>query len=178
LNGFFLRSRSGALAAPHTTPHHRSDTHGSSGATNTPTSPSVPALADIPDDGIEGEKCTSSEALRPALIIPPRAVATADVKGSPSRRVPTRVPHWMRVLRPILSYALNFRVAPGFSVGNLLVLLVYTALMLYAFLRRPNPFVNPQRIGYLAISQVPIAVALAGKTNWLGLACGLGYEKV
>lgn len=179
LNGFFLRSGSGALAAPHTTPHQRSDTHSSSGATNTLTpSPSVPALADIPDDGIQGEKGMGSEALRPALIIPPRAVANADVKGSLSRRVQTRVPRWMRILRPISSYVLNFRVAPGFSFGNLLVLLVYTALMLYASLRRPNPFVNPQRIGYLAISQVPIAVALAGKTNWLGLACGLGYEKV
>ena len=141
----------------------------------------MPALlvADIADDVIEGEKDMSSEALRPALIIPPRAaVATADVEGSPFRRVPVRVPNWMRILRPTLSYALNFRVAPGFSFGNLLVLLVYTALILYASLRRPNPFVNPQRIGYLAISQVPIAVALAGKTNWLGLACGLGYEKV
>jgi hypothetical protein len=84
----------------------------------------------------------------------------------------------MRILRPTLVYALNVRVAPGFSFGNLLVFFVYTALMLYASLRRPNPLTNPQRIGYLAISQVPIAVALAGKANWLGLACGLGYEKV
>jgi len=84
----------------------------------------------------------------------------------------------MRILRSTLAYALNFRVAPGFSCGNLLVLLVYTALMLYASLHRLNPLVKPHGIGYLAISQVPIAVALAGKTNWLGLACGLGYEKV
>ncbi|KAF8504342.1 hypothetical protein F5888DRAFT_1655000 [Russula emetica] len=84
----------------------------------------------------------------------------------------------MRILRPTLAYALNFRVAPGISFGNLLVFLVYTALMLYASLRPPNPLVNPGSLGYLAISQVPIAVALAGKTNWLGLACGLGYEKV
>jgi ferric-chelate reductase len=176
-NSFFLRSQSGA--APRTTSRHRSDTHGSSGATNTPTSPTVPALVDIPEYGVEGEKGTkSSEAQCPALIIPARATATADVKGPPSCRVPTRVPRWIRILHPTLAYALNFRVAPGFSFGNLLVLLVYTALMLYASLRRPNPFSNPLRIGYLAISQVPIVVALAGKTNWLGLACGLGYEKV
>jgi ferric-chelate reductase len=175
-NSFFLRSESGA--APRTTSRHRADTHGSSGVTNTPTSPSLPALVDIPENGVEGEKGKSSEAQCPALIIPPRAAGAADVKGFPSRRVPTRVPRWMRILHPTLAYALNFRVAPGFSFGNLLVLLVYTALMLYASLRRPNPFSNPLRIGYLAISQVPIAVALAGKTNWLGLACGLGYEKV
>jgi hypothetical protein len=84
----------------------------------------------------------------------------------------------MRILRPTVAYALNVRVAPGISFGNLLVFLIYAAIMLYASLRSPNPFVNPQRLGNLAISQVPIAVALVGKTNLLGLACGLGYEKV
>ena len=176
LNGFFLHSGSGA--APHTKYHRRSNSHGSSGATNTPVSPTIPALVDIPDDGVESEKGQSSEAQRPALIIPPCAAATAEVRGSPSRRVPTRVPRWMRILRPTLAYGLNFRVAPGFSFGNLLVLLIYTAIILYASLRHPNPLVKPHGIGYLAISQVPIAVALAGKTNWLGLACGVGYEKV
>jgi ferric-chelate reductase len=175
LNGFFLRSKS--CAAPRTT-SHRSDTYGSSGVTNTPTSRIAPALADIPENGVEGEKGQSSEAQHPALIIPSRAAAVAYVKGSPSRRVPTRVPRWMRILRPTLAYVLNFRVAPGFSFGNLLVLLVYTVLMLYASLRPSNPLVDPQSLGYLAMSQVPIAVALAGKANWLGFACGLGYEKV
>jgi hypothetical protein len=84
----------------------------------------------------------------------------------------------MRILRLTLACNLNFRVAPGISLGNLLVFLVYTSLMLYASLCRTNPLTNPKRTGYLAISQVPIAVALAGKTNWLALACGIGYEKV
>jgi ferric-chelate reductase len=176
LNGFFLRSESGV--ASRITSHHGSDTHN---GTNTPMSPTVPALLDFPENVVESEKGESSEgceAQHPALIIPPRAAAAADVKSSPSRRVPTHVPHWMRILRPTLTYALNFRVAPGFSFGNLLVILVYTALMLYASLLRINPLIHSDRIGHLAISQVPIVVALAGKTNWLGLACGLGYEKV
>ena len=176
LNGFFLRSESGA--APRTTSHRRSDPHGGSGATDTPKSLTVPALVDIPENGVEGEKGQSSEAQHPALIIPPRAAAVAYVKGSTSRRVPTRVPRCMRILRPTLAYVLKFRVAPGFSFGNLLVFLVYTALMLYASLHLPNPLVKPHGIGYLATSQLPIVVALAGKANWLGLACGLGYEKV
>jgi ferric-chelate reductase len=183
LNGFFLRSGSGA--AQRTTSQHRSDTHGSSSATNTLTSTNVPALVDDSENAVEGEMSKSGEAQRPALIIPQRAAAAPDVGGYPSRRsapspprVPTRVPRWMRILRPTLAYALNFRVAPGFSFGNLLVLLVYTALMLYASFRGPNSLVHPHRLGYLAISQVPIVVALAGKTNWLSLACGVGYEKV
>jgi hypothetical protein len=141
----------------------------------------VPALVYIPEYGVEGEKGKGSEAQYPALIIFPRAAAAAaaaDVKGPLSRRIPMLVIRWIRFLRPTLAYALNFRIAPGISFGNLLVFLVYNTLMLYASLRRPNPLTNPQRLGYLAISQVPFAVALAGKTNWLGLACGLGYEKV
>jgi hypothetical protein len=84
----------------------------------------------------------------------------------------------MRILHPTLAYALNFRVTPGISFGKLLVFLAYAALILSASLCRPNPLTNPQLIGYLAMSQVPIALVLAGKTNWLGLACGVGYEKV
>jgi hypothetical protein len=138
----------------------------------------MPALAYIPEKGVEGENGESIEAQHPALIIPPRAAAAADVKGSPSRRVSTLVLRWMRILRPTLVYSLNFRVGPGISFGKLLVFLVYTTVVLYASLRPPNPLTDPHYLGYLAISQVPIVVALAVKTNLLGLACGLGYEKV
>jgi hypothetical protein len=77
-------------------------------------------LVDIPENDVEGEKGKSSETQCPALIMPPRTAAPADIKGSPSGRVPTCVPRWMRILRPILAYALNFRVAPSFSFANLL----------------------------------------------------------
>lgn len=193
LNGFFLRST--YVTAPRATSQYQYDMRGSSGAikmkpihsTNTLTSPMMPVLVDLPKSGVGGRKSKSSEAQRPALIIPTCSAAAADAKGfsthrfAPSpRRKRTCVPNssWMRILLPTLAYAFNFRVAPGISFGNLLVVLVYAALMLYACLRSPNPLVNPQRLGYLAISQVPIVVALAGRTNWLGLACGLGYEKV
>ena len=177
LNGFFLRSGSGVVQR--TTSYHRSDTRGSSSATNAPTGSTVPVPAYIPENGVEckmGE--SSSEAQCPALVIPPRADAAADVKSSPSRRLPTLVLRWMKLMRTTLAYLLNFRVAPGTSLGKLLVFLVYNTLMLYASLRRPNPLSKPQRLGYLAMSQVPFAVTLAGKTNLLGFACGLGYEKV
>jgi hypothetical protein len=108
----------------------------------------VPALVDIPENDVEGEKGKSSETQCPALIIFPRAAGCRCRRQGFSLSPRTdRVPRWMRILRPILAYALNFRVTPGFSFGNLLVLLVYTALMFYASLRRPNPLVNPQRIG-------------------------------
>ena len=181
LNGFFLRSG----APPRTTPHHRSDTRGRSSATRTKpnrststrTNLTARTLVDLPEDA-EGGKNNKP------LIIPARPVAPAT-RGSRSRRsppeprrVPTRVPRWTTILHPTLAYTLNFRVSPGFSFGKLLVLLTYASLMFYVSLRNSDPFSDSLRTGYVAISQIPIAVALAGKTNWLSWACGVGYEKV
>lgn len=183
-NGFFLRSGT----APYSLRQLISHTHNSSDATKTKpirlpitlTSPIVDTVVDPPEFSVEGVRRNKScKAQHRAFTIPPaRATPAADTKGSFSRHVPTCVLRWTRILHPTLAYAFNFRVAPGISFGNLLVFLVYNALILYASLRRPDPLVNPQRIGYLAISQVPIAMILAGKTNWLTLACGVGYEKV
>ena len=190
LNGFFLRSGT----APPSTSHHRSGTRGRSGltrtqplrSTSTRTNQTGRTLVDLPEGGIASEWVKSSKAQRPALIIPPRGNGNGT-RGSrsrshhsapPPRRGPTRVPRWTTILHPTLAYTLNFRVAPGFSFGKLLVLLTYAAIMIYASLRRSDPFSDSLRTGYVAISQIPIAIALAGKTNWLSWACGVGYEKV
>ena len=189
LNGYFLRSGTKPLSMR----QPKLYTYDGSGTIrkkpirliHTLTSPTVDTLVDIPMNNVKGQRRKGNEAQPLTFIIPP--LATTDIKGLPSRRsaltpsprpIPTRVLRWMRILRLALACTLNFRVAPGISLGNLLVFLVYTALILYASLCHSNPITNPQRTGYLAISQVPIAVALAGKTNWLGLACGIGYEKV
>jgi len=203
LNGFFLRS--GSPHKPHDQPNqlHRADTHGRSGATrtrpmrstSTRTNQTGHTLVGVPEDGEDaaagprsGKGKASGSVSRPSLIVPWRAAATSSsgARGGSSRRsappprrsAPTRVPRWTTIIHPTLAYGLNFRVAPGFSFGKLLVLLIYAALMLYASLRDSNPFADPVRVGYVAMSQIPIAVALAGKTNWLSWASGVGYEKV
>ncbi len=159
-------------------------------STSTRTNQTGHTLVGLPEDGITvtGEWSKSSKTQRPALIIPPRSNSNGT-RGShsrsrshrpepPPRRGPTRVPRWTTILHPTLAYMLNFRVAPGFSFGKLLVLLAYAGLMIYASLCRSDPFSDSLRTGYVAISQIPIAVALAGKTNWLSWVCGVGYEKV
>lgn len=193
-NGFFLRS--GTAAPPPNSLRqlivsHTPRDHHSSSAAATKKKPirlpialtSLAAVDIMPVDEteentFESKRRKSYKSQRRAFTIPPRATAAADTKGFWSLRVPMRVLRWMRILHPTLAYALNFRVAPGISFGNLLVFLIYATLMLYASLYRPNPLTNPKLIGYLAISQIPIALVLAGKTNWIGLACGVGYEKV
>lgn len=182
-NGFFLRRSS---AAPPSLRQLISHTpHDSSGVAKKTirlpvalTTPTVDKLGEAPEYSVEDKRHRSCKSQRRAFTIPARAPAAAKPKGFLSCRVPSRVLRWIRILHPTLAYALKFRVAPGISFGNLLVFLAYAALILSASLSRPNPLANPQIIGYLAISQIPIALVLAGKTNWLGLACGAGYEKV
>jgi ferric-chelate reductase len=94
------------------------------------------------------------------------------------QRPPPRVPRWTTVVHPALAYMLNLRVFPGFSFGKLLVLFIYSIVMLYACLFRSDPFTDPVRTGYVAVSQIPIAMALAGKANCLSWLCGVGYDKV
>lgn len=141
LNGFFLRSGT----APPSTSHHRSGTRGRLGltktkpnrSTSTRTNQTGRTLVDLPEDGIANEWVKSSKAQRPALIIPQRGNGNGNgTRGSRSRshhhsapsprRGPTRVPRWTTILHPTL----DFRVAPGFSFGKLLVLLVYASFSL------------------------------------------------
>ncbi|KAH9055774.1 hypothetical protein EDB87DRAFT_1779870 [Lactarius vividus] len=91
--------------------------------------------------------------------------------------VPTRMPRWTSVVHPLLAHVLNFRVSPGLSLGNLLVLLTYGFIVLYACFFLSNPFKDPNRAAYIAVSQIPIVVALANKSNWLSWLSGVGYEK-
>ncbi|KAI0055968.1 hypothetical protein BV25DRAFT_1668797 [Artomyces pyxidatus] len=91
---------------------------------------------------------------------------------------PMRVPRWTTLVHPLMAYALNYRVSPGLSIGKLVTLSIYFGINLYAGIYRSNPFTDPIRTGYVAMSQVPIVVALAGKNNWLSWACGVGYEKL
>jgi ferric-chelate reductase len=110
----------------------------------------------------------------PALVTP---VANRSRRTKASY-VPTRVPRWTTVVHPSLACALNFRVSAGFSLRRLLVLMTYSVIVLYACLYRSNPFQDPNRWGYIAVSQIPIVVALANKSNWLSWLSGVGYEKL
>ena len=168
LNGFFLRS--GAQRTPpernnstrSTRTLLRSDTLGRSG---TLTKSRVHASAPPVDKGTD---------VFPAIVTP----VARRARGAQQPSAPTRVPRWTTIVHPSLAYALNFRVSPGFSLGKLLVLVIYGLIVLYACLYRSNPFTDYDRTGYIAVSQVPIVMALAGKSNWLSWLSGVGYEKV
>lgn len=67
---------------------------------------------------------------------------------------------------------------PGYSIGRSMVVLGYFLIILYATVYKSSPFSDPQRAGFVAMSQLPIVFALATKNNILGMLLALGYEKV
>lgn len=179
-NGFFLRS-----SAQHTSPWRststrallrrdtlgRSDTVATSqGHANTEPvhNSTAGALAAV------DEERNNTDGGFPALVTP----VANRVRGTQPCYVPTRVPRWTTVVHPSLACALNYRVSSGISLGRILILMAYGIIVLYACLVGSNPFDDSNRWGYIAVSQIPIVVALANKSNWLSWVSGVGYEKV
>jgi ferric-chelate reductase len=83
-------------------------------------------------------------------------------------------PAFARAFVPILRY----RITPGFSFGQLLVLSVYFSILLYVAFLESNPFTDSLRSGYIAMSQLPVVFTFAAKNSIAGMLLGMSYEKV
>ncbi|KAG1740478.1 uncharacterized protein EDB91DRAFT_1248362 [Suillus paluster] len=79
---------------------------------------------------------------------------------------------------PTFANILRYRLEEGFSLGQALILVIYTAVLVYAGFLKSNPFADPLRTGFVAMSQIPVVYLLATKNNLLGMFVGLGYEKL
>lgn len=79
---------------------------------------------------------------------------------------------------PTFANLLRYRLDEGFSLGQALVLVIYSAALVYAGFLKSNPFADPLRTGFVAMSQIPVVYLLATKNNILGIFLGLGYEKL
>ncbi|KAI0030084.1 ferric reductase like transmembrane component-domain-containing protein [Vararia minispora EC-137] len=100
--------------------------------------------------------------------------ATLSAHGHP----PRRVRGWISLTTPMLSYLLNYPVAPGLPFKLLALLLAYFGVLMYNGTRGTDPFTDPRRPADIAVAQLPFAVAFAQKNNILGLLSGMGYEKL
>lgn len=110
----------------------------------------------------------------------PYHVRRPSKKAHPKRDLtsyPPHIPEWPATARPLGQF-LRFRVAPSYSLGQFLLVLGYSAVMIYGWFYDSNPFADPNRTGFVAVSQLPIVFALATKNNLVGLFLGAGYEKV
>jgi ferric-chelate reductase len=72
----------------------------------------------------------------------------------------------------------RYRVHDNYSIGQVLLMLVYTGIIFYVSFYKSNPFTDPHRAGWVITSQVPFVYALATKNNIIGMMVGVGYEKV
>ncbi|KAI6032654.1 hypothetical protein F5J12DRAFT_712486 [Pisolithus orientalis] len=95
---------------------------------------------------------------------------------SAAKLLPPHVRAWSAVL-PQVGNLLRYRLDSGFSVGQALVLGLYSAILIYPVFLKSNPFTDPLRTGIVAMSQIPLVYMLGTKNNLLGVFLAIGYEK-
>ncbi|KAI0354067.1 incomplete iron reductase [Trametes cingulata] len=106
-----------------------------------------------------------------------RKASTASGRERRRQNVPTHMPGWSTML-PTLAAILRTTIRPGLTIGKGLVELTYFAVLLYAGLYKSNPFTQPIRAGFVAVSQIPIVIALGTKNSVVGALIGFGYERL
>ncbi|KDQ51900.1 hypothetical protein JAAARDRAFT_139501 [Jaapia argillacea MUCL 33604] len=94
-----------------------------------------------------------------------------------STSYPRHVPAWSTSLHPF-AVILRYPIAPRVSLGQLLLMAAYFAVLLYAGLYHASPFQQPVRAAYVAMSQIPVVYVLATKNNVISVLIGIGYEKL
>ncbi|KAI0746323.1 incomplete iron reductase [Daedaleopsis nitida] len=106
-----------------------------------------------------------------------RKGSSASTRERRRQNVPTHM-LGISTLVPGLASFLRTTIRPGLTIGKGCVLLSYFATMLYGGLYMSNPFSDPLRTGFLAVSQIPVVVLLGTKNNILGMLIGFGYERL
>ncbi|KAJ7267459.1 hypothetical protein C8J57DRAFT_1436005 [Mycena rebaudengoi] len=108
-----------------------------------------------------------------------KSVRRVTAKGAPLLvSYPPHVATSLPLLRP-LSAPLSTRIAPGFTFAQLLIILVYISVLIYPIcVSTTGPFVDLNRAGWIAISQLPLVILFASKNNVLGMLLGAGYERL
>ncbi|KAJ7220513.1 hypothetical protein GGX14DRAFT_431088 [Mycena pura] len=108
-----------------------------------------------------------------------RHARRVTAKGAPIRvTYPPHVASTMSLLRP-LTAPLSTRISPGFTIAQLLILLVYMSVLIYPLsMSTTGPFVDLDRTAWIAISQLPLIVLFGSKNNVLGMILGASYESL
>ncbi|OAX43426.1 hypothetical protein K503DRAFT_681157 [Rhizopogon vinicolor AM-OR11-026] len=91
---------------------------------------------------------------------------------------PQRLPPPSYYLLHSAASVLRYRVHDNYSIGQVLLMILYTSIIFYVSFYKSNPFTDPHRAGFVITSQVPFVYALATKNNIIGIMVGVGYEKL
>ena len=91
--------------------------------------------------------------------------------------LPVHMPNWTTML-PSLSWLARISLRPGLTVGGASIMVAYFIVMCYAGLFESNVFSDPVRLGWVAVSQLPVVLVLATKNNLVGILIGACYTRV
>lgn len=138
---------------------------------STKTPPEEPqATSSSGHDGITSEESHTYVSHTNLIRRPSTGKAAANL-------LPPHVRAWSAILPPV-GNLLRYRLDSGFSLGQALVLGLYSAILVYPVFLKSDPFTDPLRTGFVAISQIPLVYMLGTKNNLLGMFLALGYEKL
>ena len=99
----------------------------------------------------------------------------------PSGRGDTVLPTHVRSLTTIfhpMSKIFTYPLGPRQSLGKFLMTIAYIGTIILIALNGNDPIKGPNRLGFIAVSQLPVVIALGTKNNVIGMMLGIGYEKV
>lgn len=92
--------------------------------------------------------------------------------------LPPHVPSISSLLYP-LSSVFSISITPAQSVGKTILLLLYAVMVLViVFIHGGAPLADSERLGWIAVTQIPIVVALGAKNGVVGWFSVMGYERV
>lgn len=113
------------------------------------------------------------------LYVPslPPDVTTKGRLPTPPPNYPRHLPSCPALVRGI-ARLMQRRITPGFSLGQVVLLAIYLSILIYGSFHGSNPVTDPNRTGFISVSQVPFVFVFAAKNNILGWMLGIGYEKV
>ncbi|KIK57686.1 hypothetical protein GYMLUDRAFT_45850 [Collybiopsis luxurians FD-317 M1] len=120
-------------------------------------------IVDLSTDG-DSETLVPEKSLSQRLSFPDSSVPP---------HVPSCAPGFSRVLK-----LMHKRLVPGVSYIHLAVMAIWLGILCFSAFYQANPFTDPHRLGWIAVSQLPFVYALGTKNNILGFLLGIGYEKL
>jgi ferric-chelate reductase len=91
---------------------------------------------------------------------------------------PRHVPAHPAFLRDAASILRRPSIWPGLPLGRIALFSIYMGILTYGGFYRSDPVRDPDRIGFVSVSQIPLVFALATKNNMIGFTNGIGYERV
>ncbi|KDQ57126.1 hypothetical protein JAAARDRAFT_35728 [Jaapia argillacea MUCL 33604] len=98
-------------------------------------------------------------------------------KPLPNKNLPVHFPAWSALAYP-LAKILRAPCYDHLSVGQVILMTAYFGVLVWASLFQSNLLTDPDRSGYIVMSQIPVVYAFATKNNLIGSLVAVGYEKL